>query len=91
MNSGGSGERHPFQLLYAPIVSDIMPSSTNQPNESYLWQGNKVNRYSNLSIFNGLRSTIRHRVPYSSSSFTSPRAALAFSIIFSCNCPGTVS
>jgi hypothetical protein len=29
--------------------------------------------------------------PYSSSSFTSPRSALAFSIIFSCNCPGTTS
>ena len=32
------------------------------------------------------------RIPsYSSSSFTSPRSALAFSIIFSCCCPGTTS
>jgi hypothetical protein len=28
---------------------------------------------------------------YSSSTFTSPRSALAFSIIFSCSCPGTTS
>jgi len=28
---------------------------------------------------------------YSSSSFTSPRSALAFSMIFSCNCAGTMS
>jgi len=28
---------------------------------------------------------------YSSSSFTSPRAAFAFSMIFSCNCVGTTS
>jgi hypothetical protein len=28
---------------------------------------------------------------YSSSSFTSPRSAFAFSIIFSCSCCGTVS
>ena len=28
---------------------------------------------------------------YSSSSFTSPRSALAFSIIFSCSAPGTMS
>jgi len=28
---------------------------------------------------------------YSSSSFTSPRSALAFSIIFSCSCAGTTS
>jgi hypothetical protein len=45
----------------------------------------------NASIRRPLFLATRYSRPYSSSSFTSPRAAFAFSIIFSCSAPGTVS
>lgn len=39
----------------------------------------------------GCKTTRRVRLRYSSSSLTSPRSALAFSMILSCSCCGTVS
>ena len=47
--------------------------------------------YDENGLPTGLGHASRSNNDYSSSSFTSPRSALAFSMIFSCNCPGTTS